>query len=205
MIAALLYGAGVAFVASLPVTGPASALVADAALRGEGARAARIGLGSAVAEAGWAALALAGAGALLAGASAARAVADLFAGVVLLAVAAALWRAPSEPVARPEAGGRAFWAGFGLTALNPTLLVTWGTVSAGLLATGRLVATPATVTAFAVGVLGGGWAAFQAVRWAFGRAGARLGGRAARVFGRAAAALLFGLGLAALARAATGG
>lgn len=200
MLLTIGLGAVFSFVATLPVTGPATALIADAALRGERGRAFAIGVGAAAAESVWAGLALLGGGAVYSSSTAARMAAELVAGVVLVVAAVLLWRSPQNPADTPRPpGGRSLLVGLSATGLNPTLFITWTTIGTTLLGMGAAVATPTGALALAAGVFLG--AAAGVVVLALARAGRRLGAGGVIWMSRAVSALLFALAIGAFVRA----
>lgn len=203
-----LLGLVLAFIAGLPVTGPAAVLVAEAAVRGRNARAIAVGVGAALPEGLWAGLALAGLGSMLPAGGALGAGWQLAGGLFLVGVGVALWtrrpggrarRAPAEPA--PASLVRAMVVGFATTALNPTLLVTWGTVATALLTTGMVQARPGGSVLFGLGVTTGASLAALTLTTLASGVRRRFGGAAPRWIGRAAATVLMAIGLASVLRA----
>lgn len=212
MLALALIGGVLAFVASLPVTGPGAVLIADAAMRGRPSRGLGVAVGVALAEAGYATLALLGATALLERVPGLRAAAHAIAGLLLLTVGLWLWRrTPAPAAATPQrngagpllAAGRGVLVGFSVVAPNPTLLLSWGTVAATLVAGGYARSGLAEALVFGLGVAVGALLSGVALTTFFSRLRATAGAQATRAFNRGAAILLFLLGLAALVRAVT--
>ncbi|MFN7147653.1 MAG: LysE family transporter, partial [Myxococcota bacterium] len=210
MLALALIGGLLAFVASLPVTGPGAVLIADAAMRGRPSRGVGLAVGMAIAEAGYATFALLGAAALLEGNPDVEAGAHAIAGLLLLAVGIWLWRrtpAPAEAAPERDAGGlllgagRGVLVGFSVVAPNPTLLLSWGTVAAALVAGGYAQNGVAEALVFGLGVAVGAVLSGIALTTFFSRLRARAGAQATRAFNRAAGLLLLVLGAVALVRA----
>jgi threonine/homoserine/homoserine lactone efflux protein len=203
MLLVALVGALLAYVAALPVTGPGSALVADAALRGDFARALWIGIGLALPDGAYAGLAFFGAGAALQGVGVVKVLSHLAASLVLFGVGWKLWSTPLDrPVVR-AGGHRAFLLGVSVAAFNPTLLVTWGTVSALVVGGGYAHGEGREAVAFGTGVAVGAVAASITLAALFARLRTHVGEHGMRRVTRAVAVLLGGLGLAALVRAMT--
>jgi threonine/homoserine/homoserine lactone efflux protein len=157
MIQALIVGLASGFVGSIPVAGPIAFLVLARGLAGRFRSGLYVGLGNAVAEAGYAFAACWGTSCFLARHPS---LAPFCQGVAaLLLIAIGLYFALRRPkkdtttVAREEDGRRGGFAlGFTITIFNPMLIATWTlwmtTVHGlGLLPTGPFVAFP-----FAVGV-----------------------------------------------------
>lgn len=202
MLPAFLLGALASFVAGLPVSGPAAALVADAAMHGERRRAVGIGVGAAVPEAGWAFVAWLGVGSALAGRPGVEAVAHGLAGVVLLGVAGALWRrGPANRPPTTSGVGPAAWIGALATAFNPTLALTWGTVAAAIVGTGLGEPGLPGALGFGIGVGVGAVAATLVLVHLASHAHTRLPERTRLLMARGVAGLLAALGIAALAGA----
>lgn len=202
MIAPALAGLVVAFVGSLPVSGPGAVLVADAALGGAPRRGAWIGAGAAVPEAAWATLAFLGAGTLVDGVPELRALAHGIAAVALLAVAVHLWRRDTSTPATRGGEGRAFLLGVLSTAFNPTLAVTWGAVAGTLVALGWARTGLSHALAFGMGVGAGSVAAGIVVAATLARVRRRLGASVLARLGRGVAVFVGALGVLALVRAA---
>lgn len=152
---ALLVGLLLGFVGSMPLAGPISILVFGRGLHGYFRSGLAIAVGAAVAEAGYAALACWGLGAFLERfprvAFAARA------GGALLLVGLGAWFVLHRPAPRnPDGvrdGGvrRGLGLGFGLSALNPTLLATWSAAAAMAHGTGLVGPGAAAAGLFGAG------------------------------------------------------
>lgn len=203
-----LLGLAFAFVAGLPVTGPAAVLVAEAAVRGRTSRAVAVGVGAAIPEGLWAGLALGGVGSIVPAGSALGAGWQVAGGLVLVGVGVALWTrrptgrarpAPARPA--PASLVRAMVVGFATTALNPTLLVTWGTVSTALVTTGTIPAVPGGPALFGLGVTAGASLAALTLATVASGIRRRFGGETPGWIGRAAASVVVAIGLASVLRA----
>jgi threonine/homoserine/homoserine lactone efflux protein len=137
MLSALLFGLGLGFVGSIPVAGPTAVIVVESALQNRPRRGMAIAAGAAFAESLYALIAFWGLAALLTRYPMLRPVSRLVAGVVLGLVGAYLaFRKPkravrSERVEKQHLVQEVLF-GFTVTALNPTLVVTWGVAIAAL-------------------------------------------------------------------------
>jgi threonine/homoserine/homoserine lactone efflux protein len=164
VLVALLLGLGCGFVGSIPIAGPAAVLVVERALGGHGRAAFGVGAGSAVAEAGYALLAFLGMTAAISRFPWLLPVSRVVGALILVGLglyfALARRRHPSEkesPVGKRARDG--LWLGVVVTAINPTLLVTWSAVVTVLHSTGFLRVNPLDAFPFALGVAVGvgGW------------------------------------------------
>ncbi|MEM7244419.1 MAG: LysE family transporter [Acidobacteriota bacterium] len=148
MLVALLAGLLTGFLGSIPLAGPVALLVAREGLAGRVRRGRGVALGSALGETLHALIGLLGLGRLLTQSPSALSFGRLGVGLLIIVVGALAWRHPpdfgtarrSAPVS--ENARSAFALGFGMTAFNPTLLVTWGTVGALLRLQGWVQSTP---------------------------------------------------------------
>ncbi len=126
-----------AFLGSMPLAGPIAVLTLSRAASGRFGEALRIGLGAAVAEGVYAALAFWGFATFLPRHAwvgiASRGATGLL--LVALGVRFVFWRPPADAPSRETKAGTAF-LGFSISALNPTLLATWTAVVAFLYAHG---------------------------------------------------------------------
>lgn len=157
MSSPLLLGVLCGLLGSVPVAGPISALVLARTLTHQAAEARRIALGAATAEVPYAAGACVGMGALLQSHPEASAAANGLGSLVLFVVGAWLIRTrelPAAPHPEPSASAsrRGFALGFGITALNPTLIATWSTVTAWSIGRGWLEPTVRGALPFGIGV-----------------------------------------------------
>lgn len=196
---ALAVGLALGALTGLPL-GIVNVAIVEAAAR-RGVRAASgIAVGGAIADGVHAALAFGGVGGAIVARPAAATVANAIAGVVLLGYAVVLWlaRASAEGTNHepPVSFGRGVLAGLGFTLPNVAALGAWIAVAAAL--------APPTVAAglvTAAGVTVGSAAWFLALARLAAR-GSALPGAPRRGLTRAVAAVLAGLGLAAILRAA---
>lgn len=146
MLAVVVIGWLFGFVGSMPLAGPIAVIVFITVLEGRGRRALYVGLGCALAEAGYAALAFWGFSTLLAEHPIVLPVSRAVAAVILIALGVVFVRRQSEPTReRPDEGRRrgAFVLGFSITALNPTLIGTWAGATAVLFSTDLVPLQPA--------------------------------------------------------------
>jgi threonine/homoserine/homoserine lactone efflux protein len=127
-----------AFLGSMPLAGPIAILTLSRAASGRHAEALRIGLGAALAEGIYAGLAFWGFATFLPRHKLLVPISQASTSVLLVALGARFmfWRPPAEKAdPRENRAGTAF-LGFSISALNPTLLVTWTAVVAFLYARG---------------------------------------------------------------------
>jgi threonine/homoserine/homoserine lactone efflux protein len=128
----------VAFVGSMPLAGPVAVLTLSRAASGRFGEALRIGLGAAVAEGIYAGLAFWGFATFL---PQHRLVAPISQGatsllLVILGAKFVFWRPPKERADPRESKAGTVFLGFSISALNPTLLMTWTAVVAFLYSRG---------------------------------------------------------------------
>ena len=163
MIVASVFGFLFGFIGAMPVAGPIAVLVLANALEGRPRAARYIGLGCAVAESVYAALAFLGFATLLADypvvipiSRAATAVILLGLGFHFLGRQVELSAESLPRAARPLAhrAGR-FLVGFSGTALNPTLIGTWTAATTTLFATGLVELEPLLSVPFGIAVCAG--------------------------------------------------
>lgn len=161
MLAAVLVGFLFGFIGSMPVAGPIAMLVLRLGLNHDMRHARNVALGGAVAEAGYALLAYYGLSTVLErhpmvlpATRIAGAALCLILGVILLRHKP---KPPQErpPEARDRGLKRSLAGGFLITAVNPTLIVSWTAALTALHATGLFILDPRRAIPFAVGVLGG--------------------------------------------------
>ncbi len=153
MLLTLALGFAFGFVGSIPVAGPISLLVVAYSLQARYRDALALAAGGALAEGAYAALAFRGMSTLLARYPSALPWSRAAGAVVLTGLGIAFLRGhASSGERKPSASHRrSFLTGFGLTALNPTLLVTWTAATTTLYGTGLLSPDTATATPFAIG------------------------------------------------------
>lgn len=204
MFIALLIGFGIAYVGALPVAGPVAVLVVERALAGQRRAALGYALGAALPEATYAGGSAMGAAALVARFPSLIPIAHGIGGGVVLVVGALLLRrrvdpAAPPPVRRPAARGPVLTA-FLVTALNPTLLITWSAVTTPLVAMGAIRGVPGACV-FGLGAGAGAGAGGATLAFVLARHGWRLGERGVQVTRRIAGVALIGLGALLIARA----
>lgn len=152
----LLLGFAFGFIGSIPVAGPISLLVVAYSLQARYRDALALAAGGALAEGAYAALAFRGMSVLLARYPQALPWSRAAGALVLLGLGVAFARGTMTSDRPPPASqGKSFFVGFGLTALNPTLLVTWTAATTTLYGTGLLRPDQATVAPFAGGAAAG--------------------------------------------------
>ena len=167
MLVALAAGFALAFVGSVPIAGPVSALVLSRAIDQRHKEAIAIAVGAAFGEAIYAFLAFFGVGMLFARfpwvGSASRSVAGAalaFVGLMLIRM---------KPAASQSVGQRVharhLVLGFGMTALNPTLISTWSAAAAIVYASGLGPFTRLDAGPFAFGVVAGVASWFTCLVW----------------------------------------
>jgi threonine/homoserine/homoserine lactone efflux protein len=138
----------VAFVGSMPLAGPVSIIVVARAAQGQRGAALAMSVGAAVAEGGYAAIALWSFATLFAHHPLAAPISHAVSALLLLAIGLhfTTWKCRSPGAEDRKAG---LLVGFAISALNPTLLVTWSVVVATLDARG-LDLSPALAVPFGV-------------------------------------------------------
>jgi threonine/homoserine/homoserine lactone efflux protein len=137
VLIALLAGLGLGFAGSIPVAGPTAVVVVESALANRPRRGMAIAAGAAIAESLYALVAFWGLAAVLARYPMLRPVSRVVAGVILSLVGAYLAFRKPRLAARsersePKRHGHEILFGFSITALNPTLAVTWTVAVAAL-------------------------------------------------------------------------
>ena len=158
MLLAVLLGFTFGFFGSMPVAGPASALVLSRGLLGRFLSGVMIGLGCAVAEGVYAFLAYWGFATFLAGYPFIEGVSHVVAAIILLALGVTFARYSGAKGAQQTQGSDAALPsaalGFWITILNPALMATW-TASATTLNSSGVVLSKEAALPFAVGVAAG--------------------------------------------------
>ncbi len=169
MIVALVLGFVAAFVTSIPVAGPIAVLVLQATLEGNRRKSVAIALGSAIAETIYAGLAFAGVTTMLTRVPLFLPVVRAIGAVILVIIGVHFIRKNASPAnaeaKKEEPAERGWWMGATISALNPTLFVSWTVIVAFLEGTGWLRHDGGTVLAilgFSLGV-GAGIVAWYAV------------------------------------------
>jgi threonine/homoserine/homoserine lactone efflux protein len=128
-VVALLFG----FVGSMPLAGPIAIMSVARASRGKYSEALRVGLGAAVAEGIYASLAFWGFTTFLASHAMVVPVSRAVTAIVLAAIGVrfVFWKPSKEKDVRENKAGTAL-LGFSVSAINPTLLLTWSAAVAAL-------------------------------------------------------------------------
>lgn len=196
VLAALALGFAFGYVGSMPVAGPISVLVLHLGLA-HSRDALHVAVGAALAEGLYALLAFWGLSELVSHhplvIPAARWVG---AGLLLaLGLALLLTRAGAAPGEAPRRGRKRSYAlGFLVTAVNPTLLVTWTAALTALHATGLLAMSHAQALPFAAAAGAGIVAWFLTLLWLVGKWRSRMSEAALGRFRRATGAILLAAG-----------
>ena len=161
MLLILLIGFGFGYLGSMPVAGPISVLVLHLGLAHDPRHALMVAVGGALAESLYALVAFWGLSTALASYPVILPVSRLVGAVLLLVLGLAmvLRRVQGgDPGARPgpvRGRKRSFVLGFLVTALNPTLIVTWSAAVTALHATGLVAMDRAEALPFAGAVAAG--------------------------------------------------
>jgi len=161
MLLAVLVGFLFGYIGSVPVAGPIAMLVLRLGLNHDVRHARNVAIGGAVAEACYALLAFWGLSSVLARNPRVLPASEIAGGAICLILGTVLiLRPPSAP--RPREEGvrtrglkRSLAGGFFITALNPTLIVTWTAALTALHATGLFALETRRALPFAAGVLTG--------------------------------------------------
>ncbi|MBI4704287.1 MAG: LysE family transporter [Deltaproteobacteria bacterium] len=179
MLAAAAIGFVLGFLGSVPVAGPVSAVVVAQGLAGRFRSGASIALGAALGESLYALGVFWGLSELLARYAFVVPLSQAVAAAILLGLGIRFVRGrlAAGPARPEEARAAPFALGFGLAALNPTLIATWTAAVAALCSTGLVLLSSERAPFFAAGV-GAGIAAWFAVLLAVMR---RYGRRLPRV------------------------
>jgi threonine/homoserine/homoserine lactone efflux protein len=206
MLLPLLLGFAFGYIGSMPVAGPISVLVLHLALIHDSRHAIFVAAGGALAEGLYALLAFWGLSTVLASHPTVLPVSRVVGAALLLAAGLAMLltrihAAPPQPHGPHRGNKRSFALGFLITALNPTLIVTWTTAVAALEASGLLAMDRAQAPPFAAAVCCGIVAWFATLLWLVGRWRNRVSVRALGRFKRVMGAALVATGGWILARA----
>lgn len=157
MLAAALIGFGLGFFGSIPVAGPIAVLVLARGLSARFKSGFFIALGSAIAEGLYAALAFWGFGALIGEYPWVEPVTRAAGAAVLLVLGVVLVRSKPHPEDAPPPrktkGYGSFMIGFGVTAVNPTLIATWTAAVTAVYGSGAVTFSAANAALFAVGTM----------------------------------------------------
>ena len=154
----LLIGFAFGFIGSVPIAGPVSAIVFERALEGRSRSALFVALGSALAESAYAFMAAWGLSGLLARYPAVVFWSRAVGSAILFTLGAYFVLRKPKIVAsapdRTQASG-AFVLGFTITAINPTLIVTWTAAVTALYASGFVAVSSGHALPLALGACAG--------------------------------------------------
>lgn len=195
-----LVGFAFGFIGSVPVAGPIALLVFAYGMQGRGRQAVSLATGGAIAEAAYAYMAFWGLGRVLERYPVVVANSRGVGAIVMIALGAYFMLRKSAAAADPETTTvgrgqkRSFVLGFTITALNPTLIVTWTAAATTLFST-NLLSPSAPPLPFAVGVFGGIVAWFATLVALLRRYRSRIGPSTLDRLVRAVGVGLAGLGL----------
>jgi threonine/homoserine/homoserine lactone efflux protein len=203
LILASLVGFLFGFIGAMPIAGPVAVLVLAHALEGRPHAARSIGLGCAVAESIYAALAFLGFSGLLVDCPLVLPVSRAVAATILFGLAFHFLRRQVEftpafaagEALRPVRHSRHLLTGFSVTALNPTLLATWTAATTTLFATGLVELDPALSLPFGIAVWAGITTWYLVLVALVEKYQRRLSLRALTAVIRAMGVLLVGLGI----------
>jgi threonine/homoserine/homoserine lactone efflux protein len=199
MLLLLLLGFAFGYVGSMPVAGPISVLVLHLGLANDARHALCVAVGGALAEGLYALLAFWGLSTVLTHYPVILPVSRAVGAVLLLVLGLVMlltrMRGATPQTQQPRKGNkRSFVLGFLVTALNPTLIVTWTAAVAALNATGLLVMDQAQAPPFAAAVCVGIVAWFLTLLWLVRRWRDRVSVESLGRFKRAMGALLVAAG-----------
>ncbi len=164
MLWVALAGFALGFFGSVPAAGPVAILVMARALAGRVRWATGAGIGAGVAEVGYAFIAYVSYQTFLADHPVVASVARVLTVFILLAVGVLLWRAtpPTSEDAGEESSRGGFMTGFLISAVNPTLIITFTAVLSMLAGTDLFDLSTPHAAPFALGV-GAGTAIWFAI------------------------------------------
>jgi len=171
MVVAILVGFAFGYIGSMPVAGPIALLVLRLGLSHDARHARFVALGGALAEGVYALLAFWGLSQVLDRYPKVLDASRIVGAVICLVLGLVLLlhkpkAAPPEiPNGRQKGNKRSFFGGFLITALNPTLIVTWTAALAALHSTGLVTLAPARAVPFALAVVLGVVAWFSTLLW----------------------------------------
>lgn len=175
MFLALLVGFAFGFFGSMPVAGPISVLVLHLGLGHDPRHGLYVAIGGALAEGFYALLAFWGLSTVLDHYPMILPASNALGAFILLGFGIALlcWKAkaalPDAPPQKQKGNKRSFAAGLLITAINPTLIVTWTAAVAALHSTGLLAMSQDQAIPFALGACGGIVAWFSTLLWLVAR------------------------------------
>ncbi len=199
MVAAFIIGFCFGFFGSIPVAGPIAAIVLKRGLTGRFLSAALVGVGGAVAEAGYAFLAFWGFATYLTRYPIIEPVSRTVAAIILVALGVSFARYKLDGERKVRAGGdspaKSLALGFTITALNPTLIATWTAATTTLYSSDLVAFTPGDATPFSLGALSGiiGW--FGILTLILRRYGARFSASRLETFVRVIGVFILVLGI----------
>jgi threonine/homoserine/homoserine lactone efflux protein len=211
MLLPLVIGFAFGYIGSMPVAGPISVLVLHLGLAHNSRLAFYVAVGGALAEALYALVAFWGLSTVLASYPVVLPAAKVVGACILLVLGLVMLfyrvrgATPAVPAARRARGGkRSLVLGFLITAINPSLMVTWTAAVAALNATGLLAMERRQALPFAAAAGAGIVAWFATLLWLVGKWRNRLSiGTLAR-FMKAMGAVLVAAGSWMVARFVTG-
>ncbi len=154
LLLALVIGGILGFVGSVPITGPVAVLVSERGLSNRSREGIRIAIGAAAIEGVYACLAFWGIGTVIKEFPAVVPVSRLLVGVVLLIIGAYFVRKSGRAEMASAGGGgrrRGMLLGASVTAINPSILITWTVVVTAVHALGVLGATLMDAILFGAG------------------------------------------------------
>jgi threonine/homoserine/homoserine lactone efflux protein len=195
-----LVGFAFGFIGSVPVAGPIALLVFAYGMQGRGRQAVLLSVGGAIAEAAYAYMAFWGLGRVLERYPVVVANSRGVGAIVLVVLGAYFilrkGSVHAEESDEPKRRGykRSFFLGFTITALNPTLIVTWTAAATTLFST-HLLPPSAPPLPFAVGVFGGIVAWFATLAALLHRYRSRIGPSTLDRLVRGVGVVLVGVGL----------
>lgn len=207
MLLTLLVGFGFGYVGSMPVAGPISVLVLHLGLAHDARHAIYVAVGGAVAESLYALLAFWGLSAILTRYPVVLPASRLVGACLLLALGLVMLLTRmrgATPQTQRTGNKRSFVLGFLITALNPTLIITWTAAVGALHSTGLLAMDQAQAPPFAAAVCAGIVAWFLTLLWLVGKWRNRVGIESLGRFKRAMGAVLVAAGGWMLLRAVLG-
>ncbi|MDP2316923.1 MAG: hypothetical protein Q8P41_28785 [Pseudomonadota bacterium] len=150
MLIALLFGFGLAFVGSIPFSGPIAVLVLALGMAGRPREAIAVAIGASVAEAGYAGVAFVGVEAAYARWPGAAHVGEVLGGLVVVALGGFLVRNGAPELATPPSRAGSLLLGFGTMASNLSIPLQWSAVCAAV--SPWVPRVPAAAPAFGLGV-----------------------------------------------------
>jgi threonine/homoserine/homoserine lactone efflux protein len=199
MLIPLLVGFAFGYIGSMPVAGPISVLVLHLGLAHDSRRALYVAVGGAVAESLYALLAFWGLSTILDSYPVALPASRVAGACLLLALGLVMMltrtRGATPQNQRPGKGRkRSFALGFLVTAVNPTLIVTWTAAVGAVHATGLLAMDQAEALPFAAAACAGIVAWFVTLLWLVGKWRSRVSAEGLGRFKRVMGAVLIAVG-----------